>query len=175
MKVFGNIKDFAYIKRDDSRTVICYGLEGDGDNATWHEVVIYKKKVTNPNIEQIRQAIVDDINNRVSERILTGFVWKGLPIWLSKDNQRNISDLWMIAKQTDGANLPVTLKLNEDENGKSVFHTFYKTNELLDFYKGASGFIIDCLNDGWNEKDSIDYGVYEKALGPKKGVEPKSE
>lgn len=166
MKKYGLISDFALIRKDMSRMVIGYGLtpEEDGEHATWHEVVIYKKKVANPSIEQVKEAVVGNINKRTDGRILSGFTWNNKPVWLSEENQKNFSEAQRIAVMTEGQSLPVKFKLGEDENGNPVYHTFTAVNSINQFYLSAVAYIQGCLTDGWEEKDSIEWSEYEEAL-----------
>jgi len=165
-KKYGLISDFALIRKDMSRTVIGYGLtpEEDGEHATWHEVVIYKKKIANPNIDDVKDAVRNDINARTDEKILTGFVWNGKPVYLSEENQKNFSEAQRIAVMTEGQSLPVKFKLGEDADGNPVYHTFTAVNSINQFYLAAVAYIQECLVDGWTQKDSIDWSEYEEAL-----------
>lgn len=165
-KKYGILEDFALVRKDISRTVIGYGLtpETDGEHYTWYDVVIYKKVVSDPNIEQVKSAVEGDINARTDKKILSGFVWNGKPVWLSSENQFNYKAAYDLAAQTDGASLPVKFKLGEDEEGNPVYHTFTSLNAFTDFYTKAIGYINQCLNDGWNEKDSINWEEYVDAL-----------
>lgn len=56
--------------------------------------------------------------------------------------------------------MPVKFKLGENEDGEPVYHTFEDMNEFTDFYTKAIAFINQCLNEGWERKDSIDWSVY---------------
>lgn len=165
-KVFGLQSDFALIRKDISRTVIGYGLtpEQDGEHATWHEVVIYRKKVDSPTINNVKDAVIKDINDRTDEKILSGFVWNDINVYLSSENQRNFSEAQRMASAIP-AILPLTFKLGEDSEETPVYHTFETAEELNEFYMSAFAYINQCLNEGWQEKDSIDWSEYEEALG----------
>lgn len=166
MKKYGLISEYTLIRKDISRTIISYGLvpEEDGEHATWQEVVIYKKKIANPSLQQVKDAVHDDINAITDEKILTGFVWNNKPVWLSKENQFNYKAAYDLAAQTGGASLPVKFKLGEDENGEPVYHTFQSLNAFTDFYTKTIAYINTCLNEGWAEKDGIEWEPYEEAL-----------
>jgi len=62
---------------------------------------------------------------------------------------------------SNGANIPITFKLGEDENGNAVYHTFTTTEELTGFYLAAVAFIQNCLSEGWQKKDNIDLEPYK--------------
>ena len=164
MKVYGLISEFTYKRHDRNRNIYCYGMEQvDDTHATWHEVVFYKKMVPFPSLEQIREAIIADIKAQTDERILKGFVWNEINVWLSSENQFNFKAAYDLAVQTNGQSLPVKFKLGESM-GEPVYHTFETMEDFTDFYTKAIGFINQCLNDGWEVKDSIDWSEYDPLL-----------
>ena len=175
-KIYGLISDFAPIKEDASRLVIAYGMipEADGEHATWKEVDFYKKQ-GKPNLAKIKEAVRADINAATDERILKGFVWNGINVWLSKENQDNFGVAQRVAVSNPEAILPVTFKLGEDENGDPVYHTFESAEELTGFYLQAVAYVNAQLNAGWAEKDAIDWTPYdpENTAAPKKKTSKK--
>lgn len=174
-KVYGRKNDFATLREDTSRWIVSYSMEPetDGNYATWYEIYFYKKQHPNiPTVEEMKKAITDNINARTDERILSGFVWtppadspedaavpdaspSGINVWLSEENQRNFSEAQRVAMITNGQSLPMTFKLGEDADGNPIYHQFATVEELTDFYLQAVAYINQCLNDGWQEKDSI--------------------
>jgi hypothetical protein len=167
-KVFGNIKDYSCVKEDASRIVIGYGFEAvDKNNATWYEVYLYKKQTSQISLEIVKNAIINDINKRNDEKIVSGMVWKPklggepIPVWLSTENQFNFKSAYDLAVQKNGATLPVTFKMGENEDGTPVYHTFETMEDADDFYLQAVAHINTSLADGWKEKDSIDWTPYE--------------
>ena len=173
-KVFGNIKDFSPIKEDKSRIVICYGYEKvDKNNATWYEVYLYKKQSSQISLEIVKNAIINDINKRTDEKIVSGMVWtpklggEPIPVWLSTENQFNFKSAYDLAVQKNGATLPVTFKMGENEDGTPVYHTFETMEDADDFYLQAVAHINTTLAEGWQEKDGIDWTPYEEYFIPK--------
>lgn len=167
-KYCGQASDFALIREDASRVIISYDLQQkEGDTlVTWREVVFYKKQGGKPAIEAVKKAIIADINKKTDEKIISGFVWNGINVWLSEENQRNFSEAQRIASAMPEAILPVTFKLGEEADGTPVYHTFETAEELTGFYLQAVAFINGALAAGWAEKDSIDWAAYEEALNP---------
>ena len=111
-----------------------------------------------PTVREIKQDISGLINAETERKILTGMTWKGIPLWLSQENQRNISDA------VRAATLPVRLKLGEDEDGNPIYYIFEDSNELTELYKAVWEHIRSSLEYGWREKDSVDYdGLIEMA------------
>ena len=166
-KYSGNVSDFQPVVEDVSRVVISYGLKELGDGkAEWFEVVFYKKQTAKPTIEQVKKAVLDDINKQTDEKILTGFVWNDIPVWLSEENQRNFSEAQRIAMIMPEALLPVTFKLGEQADETPIYHEFETSEELTGFYLQAVAFINQTLAEGWQRKDGIDWAPYEAALNP---------
>ena len=155
-KYSGNVSDFQPVVEDASRIVISYGLkEIDGDKAEWYEVVFYKKQ-GKPSFEQAKAAIIADINERVKAKIIGGFVWNDKPVWLSEENQMNFAQ----------GVVPVTFKIGEQADGTPIYQEFSTKTELKNFVEACVAWKQQCLADGWQEKDGIDWTPYEQALAP---------
>jgi hypothetical protein len=162
MKVNGTLSDFAAVRTEGTQIVISYGLKQvEGDLYEWHEVSLNKTSTNALTIDIVKTAILGDINHRTDEKILSGLVWKGNPVWLSQENQFNFKAAYDLAVQTQGATLPVTFKLGEQEDGTPVYHTFETMEDFTDFYISSVNFINQTLNEGWARKDSIDWSPYE--------------
>ncbi len=114
-----------------------------------------------PTMEEIRGVIEDWCNKKTSEAILSGYTWRGKPVWLSSENQMNFKAAYDIAVQTNGATLPVRFKLGEDGEGRPVYHDFTSIEEFTDFYTKAMEHISKSLNEGWAEKDEINKIIAE--------------
>ena len=108
-----------------------------------------------PVMDDVRTAIINHINAETDEKILSGYVWNGKPVWLSSENQFNFKAAYDVAVQTGGATLPVKFKLGEID-GQPVYHTFKSMNAFTEFYTGAIGYIQQTLTAGWVEKDAVD-------------------
>ena len=168
-KIYGLISDFTPVKEDASRVIIGYGMtpDADGVHATWKEIDFYKKK-GKPNLAAIKEAVRADINAATQERIIKGFVWNGINVWLSEENQRNFGEAQRIAT------LPVTFKLGEDENSDPIYHTFEDAEELTSFYSQIVAYVNAQLAAGWAEKDAIDWSPYDpETAAPKKSTRKK--
>lgn len=162
-KVYGIKEKFTPIRSDRSRLIVSYECQPleDGIHALWYEIYFYKKPHPVVTLDDIKEAIFADINAQTDEKILSGFVWNGKPVWLSSENQFNFKAAYDLAVQTQGQNLPLKFKLGENEDNEPVYHTFNTVEELNDFYLSAIAFIQRCLNEGWELKDSIDFSVYK--------------
>lgn len=128
--------------------------EKEDGSSDWYEQDYDHK----PTLEEIRDTIVKFHNGQVDAKILSGFSWKDMPVWLSSENQFNYKASFDLAVQTNGQNLPVRFKFGTDKDPK--YYDFKTVDELSDFYTSAIKFINDTLQEGWAEKDSIDFSVY---------------
>ena len=106
--------------------------------------------------------VLDAMNKEVDQKILSGFVWKEMSVWLSTENQFNYKAAYDLAVMSQGKSLPVTFKFGSTDN--PVYYTFETLDDISDFYISAMTYINTCLAEGWKLKDSIDWSVYEEAL-----------
>lgn len=153
-KVFGaTVRNDQLIVHGTGKAVLIYGYgEEDGQGFDYRHVFDHK-----PTKEELREVIENHINSLTDQKILTGFVWNGKPVWLSIENEFNFKAAFDLAVQKNGATLPVKLKLGNDENGDPVYHTFKTLNSFDDFYTSATVYVNQTLNEGWTEKDNVDY------------------
>lgn len=122
------------------------------------EIIMLRK----PNINDIRQAVLEGVNRMIDEKIISGFVWNDMPVWLSSENQFNYKAAYDLSVQTGGQTLPVLFKFGSTE--KPIYHQFTTQEELSDFYLKVMKFINDTLSGGWAMKDSINWDEYEECL-----------
>lgn len=112
-----------------------------------------------PTLKEIKKVIISYYNNIIDEKILSGFVWKGMKIWLSSENQFNYKSIYDIAIQTKGENLPVKFKFGDDEN--IVYYEFLELEDFSDFYYEMINYIQNTLKNGWIKKDRINWDFYK--------------
>lgn len=137
-----------------------YGTEGDGDDAqgyNWRKY--YDHEPTQAELKADIEALVNGIVDAI---ILDGFTWNSKPVYLSTENQMNFKAAYDLAVQTEGATLPLKMKLGEDADGNAVYHTFSELSEFTDFYTKAVAYIQAALLEGWEEKDGIDYSGFSE-------------
>lgn len=152
--MYGPKECFVPVREDASQVIISYEKVADGKkNAYWHEVYFWKKK-GEPTMEQVKAAVYADINQQVKANIMGGFVWNEQPVWFSEENQMN----WAQAV------VPATFKIGEQEDGTPVYHTFETQEEMTTFFKACTMWKQQCLQEGWQRKDAIDWTPYEEAL-----------
>ena len=166
--ICGYQSGFSFLREDRSRIIIGYELKPvEGSNLyEWYEVYFYKNQNPFLSFKDVKDAITADINAQTDEKILKGMVWtpisgNPIPVWLSTENQFNFKSAYDLMVQTSGATLPVTFKMGEDTEGNPVYHTFETMADVNDFYLKAVAHINQCLNEGWQRKDSIDWTPYK--------------
>lgn len=115
-----------------------------------------------PTIGLVRYLVNGYYNEDTNRKIYDGFKWQGKTVYLTQENQFNYKALYDIALQTNGATLPVKLKLGSDETPDYVEFTTLADFQM--FYFACVQWINDCVNAGWEAKDSVDYSVFEEAL-----------
>lgn len=151
-KMHGPKECFVPVRQDATQVIVSYDFKADGKkNAFWHEVTFYKKKGVST-LEQVKQAVFEDINSRVKTAIISGFTYEGNPVWLSQENQLNFSQ----------AVVPATLKIGEQTDGTPIYKIFSDAAGLKAFRDACSLWRQQCLAEGYNEKDGIDWSPYEQ-------------
>jgi hypothetical protein len=113
---------------------------------------------TKPSIKVIQDDIENMINSVVSNKIINNFIWNGVKINLSKENQMNYKANYDLAVQTDGQNLPIRIKAMK--NCKTEYLIFFTVDEFTKFYVALNKHINNMLEMGWEMKDNMDYSVY---------------
>lgn len=129
-------------------------IEGSNDVVYTEEDFDHK-----PTLDEVKELITAQINADIDNKILTGFVWNDMPVWLSSENQFNYKAAYDLAAQTGGATLPVRFKFGIGD--VPTYHTFNDLAELTDFYTKALAYVNTTLNNGWEAKDNIDWSKYE--------------
>lgn len=157
-------KIFGANKRQDGLTKIGrkkyearfgYGEDEAGNGYNYVEQFKGRK----PSVEELKAEILALVDKNTDERIISGYSYNGKLVWLSSENQFNYKAAYDLAVQTGGKSLPVKVKLGD--TGDTTYVTFEKLEDFKAFYVGAMDHIQKCLQEGWTEKDSIDWKAYE--------------
>ena len=114
-----------------------------------------------PTLQEIKDIVLDWYNTDIDSRILSGFVWRDIPIWLSMENQFNYKSAYDIAVQSGGEKLP-TFKFGTTES--PVYYKFESLEDLKDFYLKSVAYVAKTLTDGWEIKDTIDWSIYSTII-----------
>ena len=133
-----------------------YGTDEDGNGYNFRKNYDHK-----PTKTELKEDITQLIDGITDSKILQGFRWNEVSVYLSTENQMNFKAAFDLNMQTGGLMLPVKFKLGEDTEGNAVYHTFENMEDFTDFYTAAVSCINQCLNEGWAGKDSLDMSRYE--------------
>lgn len=112
-----------------------------------------------PSDEEIKETVINWYNNQTDRAILSGFSYEGNTVWLSTENQFNYKAAYDLARQSNGATLPVKFKFGSDE--KPVYRVFENIEDLTDFYTKAMRYILETLDASWKKKDAFDLEQYQ--------------
>mgnify|MGYP000087853264 CR=1 FL=1 len=112
-----------------------------------------------PSVDEVKALIVDWYNQQINNKIISGFAYNEVLVWLSQENQFNYKAAYDLALQTDGASLPVTFKFGTDE--EPVYYEFDTLEKITDFYTKEIQFVQRTLATGWKKKDAVDLSNYE--------------
>ena len=166
-KIYGAVERFDGIQKLGETTYeVFYGL-GEDENGTFQFRQVFDFL---PPFEFIKELILETINNDVNEKIISGFVWTAgdgtqYKVWLSMENQQNYKAIYDLAVQTGSQGvLPVMFKFGTTEN--PTYHTFETLEELGAFYMQSVAFIQAAYQQGWQDKDSIDWEDYKHVVEP---------
>lgn len=111
-----------------------------------------------PTLKEIQTIILDYYNKKINDEIYSGCIWKNINIWLSIENQLNFKVIYDITNQTNGLNLPITVKLSGTD--KPIYYEFKTIEEVSDFYLTTIKHIQNTLLKGRLKKDTIDWENY---------------
>lgn len=150
-KIYGISERNDEVVRRGKEYYLYFG-QGKDDMGDYVNRKVYDHK---PTADELREDIVQFINDCVDAKILIGYTWNEHPVYLSSENQFNYKSIYDLAQQNSSI-LPVKFKIFEDADGNVVYHTFETIDELSSFFMGAIAYIQQCLNEGWAEKDSVD-------------------
>lgn len=149
-KVYGtDERHDALIIQSTGRCVLVYGYgEEDGMGFDYRHTFDHK-----PTSSEVLDVITTHVNALTDKKILSGYVWNGMNVWLSSENQFNFKASYDAAVQFGGATLPIRFKLGETDSEPN-YYVFEDMETFTDFYTKALAFIIETLNVGWMEKDA---------------------
>lgn len=146
------------VERIGKTYYVRWSYKTENEEITYNQIEFPYK----PTLDIIKDIILGIENSKIDKEILSGFVWKDMPVWLSSENQFNYKAAYDLAVMLGGANLPVTFKFGDTEN--PVYHTFESIDDISDFYMKAMNHVNQTLLSGWTEKDSISWDDYKTAL-----------
>lgn len=106
----------------------------------------------------LKDLLINGLNREIQNKIISGFVWRDMKVWLSIENQMNYKNNYDLAINTNGDILPVTFKFSNDKG--PVYYQFNSIEDLEEFYIAMNTHISNTLSEGWNKKNSINWTNY---------------
>ena len=105
------------------------GIEVETPLAVWQEETFNFI----PNLDQIKEVILSYYNKQIDDKIIGGFVWKNMNIWLSSENQFNYNVVRITSPNIYGSfSNEIANKLNDIlSNGVKIW---YDATRALDGY-----------------------------------------
>lgn len=157
-KVIGNsdVKPIECINPKKDKWKVRWAIQAAEDGVVEYMEEDFDHK---PTIDEVKGIIISWYNSNIATKISSGFVWKGISVWLSLENQFNYKTAFDTAVMSEGKTLPVKFKLGTDN--KPVYYEFSTIEELSDFYYKVIAYVQSVLHQGWSEKDMLDFSVYE--------------
>lgn len=108
--------------------------------------------------DNLKVLLLNALNKEIQNKIISGFVWRDMKVWLSIENQMNYKNSYDLAIHTNGDILPVTFKFGNDD--EPVYYQFNSIEDLEEFYIAMNTHISDTLSEGWDIKNSINWTKY---------------
>lgn len=122
-----------------------------------------------PDIDQIKNIIIDFIEKEVDKNVEFGFVYKGTPVHLNKENEDNFFKAFVfgflenMSGQSFGI-FPVPFKLGTPE--KPEIKMFNDFSEVREFCLSAFAYKKGCIAEGFKLKQEIPVVEFMKILDP---------
>lgn len=112
-------------------------------------------------LKTLRTRILSEIDNKTNELIIYGFIYTGLKVRLTIEDQINFEGEFNLIKDfmsngtPEAAFFPVNYKVWTNEDGSPIFMSLNNLNELREFLFMGKTYIRDCLAAGWVIKDAV--------------------
>lgn len=122
-----------------------------------------------PDIEQIKNIIIDFIEKEVDKKVEFGFVYKGIPVHLNKENEDNFFKAFVFGflENMSGKSFgifPIPFKLGTPE--KPEIKIFKDFSEVQEFCLSAFEYKKSCIAEGFKLKQEIPILEFMKILEP---------
>lgn len=155
----GKLSQFKTINYVNNKYIVSWGLEKvnnnpEDDTYKWYYFILTHK----PSIVEIKEIINAYINELIKKSITENFIWNGMKIKLSIENQIDYKLLFDITMLQNGENLPEKLKFKS--NGEIIYYEIDNIDEFKDFIIQMNNHIRNCVKIGYDMKESIHYEEY---------------
>ena len=155
----GKLNEFKAINYVNNKYIVNWGLSKvnnnpDDDTYKWYYFILTHK----PSIVEIKDTINTYINEQIKKAITENFIWNGMKIKLSLENQIDYKLLFDTTMIQNGTNLPEKLKFKS--NGETIHYEIDNIDEFKDFIIQMNNHIRNCVKIGYDMKESIHYEEY---------------
>lgn len=155
----GKLNEFKAINYVNNKYIVNWGLSKvnnnpDDDTYKWYYFILTHK----PSIVEIKDTINTYINEQIKKAITENFIWNGMKIKLSLENQIDYKLLFDTTMIQNGTNLPEKLKFKS--NGETIYYEIDNIDEFKDFIIQMNNHIRNCVKIGYDMKESIHYEEY---------------
>lgn len=110
-----------------------------------------------PTLAQIKATIYTWFNEVAKDAIMGTFLWRGVQLWLSTENQSNYAAAYSML-QAGVQLLPITLRGGSDE--EPVYLTIETKAEFDEFWQSARRHIDTIRQSTWDAKAAFDFSDY---------------
>ena len=100
-----------------------------------------------PALAEIKAVINEWYNRKITDTIESGYVWNGLKVWLSTENQMNYKTAYDLAFADRRGKPSCYFQAREEDN--PTFYEFASMQQLQEFYTGAVKHIQETQKEGW--------------------------
>lgn len=147
------------IGRNKWEAIYGYGQDGEGESG-WN----YRERfMGRPDIEEIKELIIEQIEADYAEKLRAGFDWKGKRVEYSEERKTDLTGL--ITSLSAGlVQLPITLNLSDTA---LVLHEFTSIDEVGEIATLILAHKTATANAKWQAKTEIDWSLYESDQTPK--------
>ncbi len=126
----------------------CYKTDEDG-NTTY----AMSKFSHRPSVDDVRVEVASYFNDIVKERILSGWTYENVGIWLSNENQMNYATAAAVGAES------LVIKGGSEEAPQYL--TLSSAEDIRTFVTAMRDYIANTVAWGWEQKDNFDYSPYE--------------
>lgn len=159
-RIIGNkgVKPLECINPKQNKWRVRWDFQQEADSET-SENYMEEEFDHRPTDDEIKRLVNGWYNQQTDEKILAGLEWRGMPIWLSSENQFNYKAAYDLAVQTEGATFPVMFKFGTDD--EPVYYEFTELEELAEFYRATVQHVQGALQEGWKLKERFSLSDYK--------------
>lgn len=164
-KFFGTTKRQDGIYRiADGLYDLFFGFHTEEDGGAWEWRQRFEGEPPTP--REIKDIILDTINEETDRRILEGFSWRGLPVLFTEEQKFTHEAAYNLAKELNAAGVyqPIELKMSEDGERNDITYRFEDFAELQAYHTAAFLYQQKVYAEAAAERKDIDWSRYDTVI-----------